>query len=66
MTTLLLGHDIFIEHKTPEGHPERPDRLRALNQILASEHFNDLVREEAPKASARAASCSPTLRTMSP
>ena len=51
MTTLLLGHEVFIEHKTPEGHPERPDRLRALNQILASEHFNDLVREEAPKAS---------------
>lgn len=51
MTTLLLSHDICIEHQTPEGHPERPDRLRALNQILASNHFDDLIREDAPQAS---------------
>lgn len=50
MTTLLLSHDICIEHQTPEGHPERPDRLRALNQILASEHFDELAREDAPIA----------------
>jgi acetoin utilization deacetylase AcuC-like enzyme len=33
---------------TPEGHPERIDRIRAVNQILASAHFRDLVRREAP------------------
>jgi acetoin utilization deacetylase AcuC-like enzyme len=26
--------DIFLEHRTPEGHPERPDRLRFLRDHL--------------------------------
>ena len=48
MSTLLLTHPVCIEHAPPEGHPERPDRLRAVNQILANEAFDDLVREDAP------------------
>jgi acetoin utilization deacetylase AcuC-like enzyme len=29
MATRLYEHPIFLEHITPEGHPERPDRLRS-------------------------------------
>ena len=48
MTTLVLSHDACIEHEPPEGHPERPDRLRAIMAMLQAEPFHDLVREEAP------------------
>ena len=36
---------------TPPGHPERPDRIRAVNKVLAEERFNGLVRGEAPEGS---------------
>ncbi len=49
MTTLLFTHSASLRHVVPEGHPERPDRIRAVNQILGSEHFKDLVRREAPQ-----------------
>jgi acetoin utilization deacetylase AcuC-like enzyme len=50
MTTLLLTHPVCIEHKPPEGHPERPDRLKVLERILSTPHFEALLREEAPLA----------------
>jgi acetoin utilization deacetylase AcuC-like enzyme len=48
MTTLLLTHPAFIEHDTGPGHPERPDRMRAIDKVLAHDVFKDLKREEAP------------------
>ena len=48
MTTLLLTHPDCIAHAPPQGHPERPDRLRAVNAVLAHEVFKSLKREEAP------------------
>ena len=49
MSTLLLTHTAAsLNHRTPEGHPERPDRIRAMNKALSLEVFNDLIREEAP------------------
>jgi acetoin utilization deacetylase AcuC-like enzyme len=51
MTTLLLSHSACLDHVTPPGHPERPDRLRAVSKILAEERFNALVRGEAPEGS---------------
>src|SRR6201994_1972454 len=51
MTTLLLTHPACLDHLTPPGHPERPDRLRAINQILAEQRFDPLVRVEAPEGS---------------
>ncbi len=48
MTTLLFTHPASLKHVTPVGHPERVDRIRAVNQVLESEHFKDLVRREAP------------------
>jgi acetoin utilization deacetylase AcuC-like enzyme len=49
MSTLLLTHPACLDHLTPPGHPERPDRLRAINQVLGEERFNSLVRGEAPE-----------------
>jgi acetoin utilization deacetylase AcuC-like enzyme len=50
MTTLLLSHAACLNHVTPPGHPERPDRLRAIERALEHEKFKDLAREEAPMA----------------
>jgi len=50
MTTLLLGHPACLNHVTPNGHPERPDRLRAIERVLEHEKFQMLAREQAPMA----------------
>ncbi|EFL88859.1 histone deacetylase family protein [Ahrensia sp. R2A130] len=50
MTTHLYTHDIFAEHKTPAGHPERPDRIRVVADALGHEDFRDLVRFETTMA----------------
>ena len=50
MTTLLLTHPACLEHDTGYGHPERPERLLAVNEALAAPAFKDLKREEAPRA----------------
>lgn len=49
MTTLLLTHPASLAHEVPQGHPERPDRQRAVDHILSAPHFNDLLRLEAPR-----------------
>lgn len=48
MTTLLISHNACLEHATPPGHPERPDRLRAVAQVLSEDRFKGLSRSEAP------------------
>jgi acetoin utilization deacetylase AcuC-like enzyme len=55
LTTLLLHHPAFLDHRTPPGHPERPDRLRALHQALDHQDFEGLKRVEAPLAELDAA-----------
>ncbi|MHB8272376.1 histone deacetylase family protein [Bradyrhizobium sp.] len=49
MTTLLLTHRASLDHLTPPGHPERPDRIRTVDQVLAEGRFDRLVRQEAPE-----------------
>ncbi len=51
MTTLLLSHPSSLDHQTPPGHPERPDRIRAIEQVLGESRFDRLVREQAPEGS---------------
>jgi acetoin utilization deacetylase AcuC-like enzyme len=51
MTTLLLTHSACLDHATPPGHPERPDRMRAVAQVLGEDRFKGLVRREAPEGS---------------
>ena len=50
MTTLLVTHPACLDHLNPAGHPERPDRLRAIDRVLEDEKFQTLVREQAPAA----------------
>ena len=50
MSTLLISHPACLDHLTPPGHPERPDRLRAIEQALEDERFQMLAREQAPMA----------------
>jgi acetoin utilization deacetylase AcuC-like enzyme len=50
MTTLLVSQRNFESHVTPAGHPERPDRLRAIEQALERERFAPLLRREATSA----------------
>jgi acetoin utilization deacetylase AcuC-like enzyme len=50
MTTLLLTHPACLEHDTGYGHPERADRLRAINDALDDPAFKPLRREQAPRA----------------
>jgi len=50
MSTLLITHPACLEHVTPAGHPERPDRLRAVERALEAEKFQPLVRVLAPMA----------------
>jgi len=50
LTTLYVHHPIFLEHLVPTGHPERPDRLRAIAEALSDERFDGLDRREAPLA----------------
>jgi acetoin utilization deacetylase AcuC-like enzyme len=50
MSTLLVSHPACLQHLTPLGHPERPERLRAVEQALETEKFQALVRVQAPTA----------------
>ena len=49
MVTRLYSHPIYLEHLTPPGHPERPDRLRAIERVLEDEKFAALDRVQAPE-----------------
>lgn len=48
MSTLLLHHPCYLDHLTPLGHPERPDRIRAIDRILEHEKFQSVERDLAP------------------
>src|ERR1700730_18432207 len=49
--TLLLTHRASLDHLTPPGHPERPDRIRAIDQVLGESRFDKLTRQQAPEGS---------------
>lgn len=50
MPLALLSHPSSLDHATPPGHPERPDRIRAVNAALEDERFAHLHRVEAEAA----------------
>ena len=50
MTVALFTHPACLGHDNGPGHPERPDRLRAVLRALESEVFSTLAREDAPEA----------------
>ncbi|WP_332687137.1 histone deacetylase family protein [Bosea sp. (in: a-proteobacteria)] len=49
MTTLLISHPSGLQHATPAGHPERADRIRAVERALEDERFATLQRVTAPQ-----------------
>jgi acetoin utilization deacetylase AcuC-like enzyme len=48
VTTLLVSQPNFADHQTPLGHPERADRIRAVEEALSRPRFDRLKRREAP------------------
>ncbi len=48
MTTALITHAAGVGHDMGPGHPERPDRLRAVWDTFATPPFASLIRHEAP------------------
>ena len=50
VTTLVISHPACLAHDMGEGHPERPDRLRAVERALETEVFQMLARDVAPRA----------------
>jgi acetoin utilization deacetylase AcuC-like enzyme len=48
MTTLLITHPSFTGHDTGDGHPERADRMRAIDKVLEHEFYASLKRAPAP------------------
>lgn len=50
MTTALITHTACLYHEMPAGHPENPDRLRAIIRRLDAPEFTNLMRLEAPFA----------------
>lgn len=50
MTTLFLTHTACLGHDPGRSHPERPDRLKAILDRLATPPFGRLERKDAPLA----------------
>ena len=48
MNTLIYSHDACFEHRPGPGHPESPERLRAVLAALRAPEFADLAWREAP------------------
>jgi len=51
MDTLFYTHPSFLSHNPGPGHPESPERLRAVWKALDAPQFNLLIRREAPVGS---------------
>jgi len=51
VTTLLLTHPASYGHDMGPGHPERSERIRAVEDALAGEAFHSLTRAQAPRVS---------------
>jgi acetoin utilization deacetylase AcuC-like enzyme len=51
MATALYSHNACLGHENHPGHPECPERLKAILAELAKPEFESLIRREAPQAS---------------
>jgi acetoin utilization deacetylase AcuC-like enzyme len=54
MTTLVFTHASSLAHETPPGHPERVDRIKAINAVLAAPALRGITRRDAPLGSEEA------------
>ncbi len=48
MTTLIFSDPTALRHHTPDGHPERVDRIKTVNAVLASPALRGFLHREAP------------------
>jgi acetoin utilization deacetylase AcuC-like enzyme len=48
--TLFVTHESGLDHEMGPGHPERPERLRAIERGLEQARFAPLIRLSAPRA----------------
>ena len=51
MTVIIYTHSACLAHDMGAGHPERPERLKAVQAALDRPEFAGLPRHEAPRAS---------------
>ncbi len=51
MTTRFFFHPVCIEHEPSPQHPESPDRLRTIAQVLSDGEFEGLDRQTPSEAS---------------
>jgi acetoin utilization deacetylase AcuC-like enzyme len=49
VSTLFITHQIALGHDMGPGHPEQPDRLRAIERALEQESFQMLARDRAQR-----------------
>ena len=50
MSTVLISQPNFESHVTPDGHPERAERIRAVEAALSQPRFHKLQRRDAVSA----------------
>jgi acetoin utilization deacetylase AcuC-like enzyme len=48
LVTILITHPASLDHHAGYGHPERPERMSAIERALEDEQFSALTRESAP------------------
>lgn len=48
MATLVFTHPSSLAHDTPPGHPERVDRMKAVNAVLAAPAMRGYIGRQAP------------------
>jgi acetoin utilization deacetylase AcuC-like enzyme len=48
LSTLLVSQRNYESHVMPSGHPERAERIRAIEEALAADRFAPLIRRDAP------------------
>jgi acetoin utilization deacetylase AcuC-like enzyme len=52
MPTIVYSHPASLAHQTPDGHPERIDRIRTVHQVIKSPSFKSVIHREAPLGTA--------------
>jgi acetoin utilization deacetylase AcuC-like enzyme len=64
MATALITHPACLEHRPPHGHPESPERLKAIMVEIKSNKFSGLKEILAPVASRAALERAHAARTV--
>jgi len=49
LATRLYTHALSLQHITPPGHPERPERIQVLDDVFSQKPFAALERVDAPE-----------------